>query len=302
MARICVVGSLNMDLVVQSPRLPRPGETLLGGPLVTFPGGKGANQAVAAARLGAAVTMVGAVADDSFGASLKRQLEADGVGLLLDIEKERTGVALITTEPSGENTIVVAPGANAALDPAFVKAAAATLMAVDFVVLGLEVRFEAVQAAAKAARAGKARVLLNAAPARPLSDDFLSSIDVLVVNQHEAVALSGGKQDATPDVLLRKLRARGPKLVVITLGAKGAVAMEGQEILTQPAFKVEAIDAVAAGDAFVGAFTVALAEGRDLAAALRFACAAGALATTRRGAQPSLPRRPEVDALLAGRS
>ena len=302
MARICVVGSLNMDLVVQSPHLPKPGETVLGGPLAYYPGGKGANQAVAAARLGAAVTMVGAVADDSFGQALRRQIEADGVGLMLDVVKERTGVALIITEPAGENTIVVAPGANAALEPEFVRAATATLAAIDFVVLQLEVRLQAVQAAARAAHANGLRVLLNAAPARPLSDDFLALVDVLVVNQHEAVTLAGGKSDTAPEALLGKLRARGPRLVVITLGAEGAIACEGREVLIQPAFKVDAVDAVAAGDAFTGALAVALAEGQELAGALRFACAAGALATTKRGAQPSLPRREAVDEFLAQHS
>ncbi len=304
MARITVVGSLNMDLVVQAPALPRAGETVLGGPFAKFPGGKGANQAVAAARLlagtpGAAVTMIGAVGDDEFAAVLRRTLADAGVTARLQVVASPTGVGLITIEPRGENTIVVASGANADLAPGFVDAAAGAIAGADFLLLQLEVDLAVIARAIGLAHVHGVRVLLNSAPARPLPDELIALVDVLVANRLEAHALTGVDPAGLPEQMLTALRARGPRVVIVTLGEDGAVAMDGSTVVKQPGFPVASIDAVGAGDAFTGALAVALAEGQTLDAALRFACAAGAMATTKRGAMPSLPTRAEVDALLA---
>jgi ribokinase len=315
MPRIAVVGSLNMDLVVRAPHLPQAGQTLLGGPFAMFAGGKGANQAVAARRLGAEVTLIGAHGDDGFGKVLRAGLEADGVVLRLQEVAAPTGVALITTDAHGENTIVVAPGANAAVDPGVAAAeldAITVLGGFDCLVVQLEVPLPVVDAAVQCARRHGSKVVLNAAPARRLPDELLRAVDVLVVNRGEAALLVAAASDAAPaagaETLAGALLAMGPTRVFVTLGREGAVACTrggdggtgaAPRILRQPGFRVDSIDAVAAGDAFVGAVAVALAEGMGEDASLRLACAAGALATTKRGAQPSLPRRAEVDAFLA---
>ncbi|HLQ38155.1 MAG TPA: ribokinase [Planctomycetota bacterium] len=298
MVKIAVIGSLNMDLVVQAPSLPGVGETLLGGPFGSFPGGKGGNQAVAAARLGAEVTMIGAVGRDDFAGVLGAALVEAKVTPRLQTVAAATGIALVTTAPGGDNTIVVVPGANASLDPAFVEAETESIAAADMVVLQLEASLAAVATGVRIAKKKDRRVLLNAAPAQALDDALLRQVAVLIVNRYEAKALvtvKGGKLEA----LLQALRGRGPQIVAITLGAEGAVACDGDEVCKQAGFKVDAIDAVAAGDAFTGALAVALAEGTALPGALRFACAAGALTTLKRGAQASLPTRAEVEAFLA---
>ena len=304
-ARICVLGSLNMDLVVRPQRLPAPGETLLADSFQTFPGGKGANQAVAAARLGAQVAMIGRVGDDAFGRALRRELERHGVDTaqVRSIEGVPSGVALITVEANGENTIVVVPGANQHLDPGEIDAAGGMLVSIgdaSSVIAQLEVPVVLVDQAARAANAAGATFVLNAAPALPLSDSLLRRVDVLIVNRSEAAVLVGSPVTASVEELADELLRRGPKLVVVTLGAQGAFARAGSDLVYQDVFSVPAVDAVAAGDAFVGALVVALDERRPLAEALRFACAAGALATTREGAQPSLPDRAAVEALAAG--
>lgn len=300
MVHLVVVGSLNMDLVVQSPRLPTPGETLLGGPFATFPGGKGLNQAIAAARLGARVTMVGALGSDAFGAALRTRLADERIEARLQDGGEASGVALITTAPDGENTIVVAAGANGRLAPDFVAAQSDAFASADGLVLQLEVPLAAVAAAAALARQHRVRTVLNAAPALPLPDSVLSLVDVLVVNRSEA-ALLAGTSGASAEACAAALRRRGPELVLVTLGADGAVAVDAAGVHAQPGFPVPAIDAVGAGDAFVGAVAVALTEGRPVADLLRAGCAAGALATTRRGAQSALPTRAEVAEFLRDR-
>lgn len=296
MSRILVLGSLNMDLVVRAPRLPVAGETVLGGPFGRFPGGKGANQALAAARLGGEVALIGRVGDDDDGKQLRAGLEAEGV----DVERVRavpdgaTGVALITVDERGENTIVVAPGANALVPADALDGAVARWLVVQ-----LEIPIGGVARALRTARDAGTATLLNAAPAADLGPDVLRAVDVLVVNQGEAARLAGRPETTAPDQLARALCAIGCGTAVVTLGADGAIAFDGQRELRQPAFPVAAIDAVAAGDAFVGALAVCLDRGLPLDEALRFACAAGALATTRAGAQPSLPTRTAVASLLA---
>ncbi|TAH39552.1 MAG: ribokinase [Planctomycetota bacterium] len=301
-ARLCILGSLNMDYVVAAPALPRRGETLLGGPFATFPGGKGANQAVAAARLGAAVCMIGCVGADAQGAFLRNSLLQEGVDVAPVLERETTtGIALITVEPGGDNTIVVAPGANATLTTADVDASAGAVRGAQMLVAQLETPLMAVARAAHIARSADVPVLLNAAPAMDVPGPVLRLVDILVVNRGEARALLGAHAPADLPSLAMALLAQGPRRVVITLGDQGAVYSAGASFQTQPAFPVEAVDATAAGDAFTAALAVGLCEHGDAALALRFAAAAGALACTRRGAQPSLPARAQVEALLAQR-
>lgn len=294
---ILVVGSLNMDLVVRVGRHPRVGETLLGREFQTFPGGKGANQAVAAARLGAAVRMIGCVGSDAFGAALLAAVEKDGVNTAF-IRRDpaaASGVALITVSEDGQNTIVVAAGANGRLSEQDVLAAKAAFEDAAVVVLQLEIPLPAVEAAARLGREHGAMVLLNPAPAQPLSDSLLAQVDYLIPNQTELQQLSGLSDS---DQAARALLERGVRNLVVTLGEQGSrwVSPAGQ--VDVPAFAVRAVDTVAAGDAFVGAFAVALAEGCPVKEALRYGNAAGALAVTRAGAQPSLPTRSEVEQFI----
>jgi ribokinase len=301
-AAICVVGSLNMDLVVSAPRLPGPGETLAGGPFATYPGGKGANQAVAARRLGGEVAMVGRVGADAFGAELRDGLAAEGVDVaaVAALDNLASGIALITVAQGGQNTIVIAPGANGALSPEAVEGARDVIAGCRVLVLQLETPLPAVQRAAELAREAGALVLLNPAPAQPLPSELLALVDYLVPNQGEAALLSGVDAPDRPGALkaAEQLWALGARGVVVTLGDAGALLFHGAGSEFVEPHDVEAVDATAAGDAFVGAFAVALAEGRPPAEALRWGNAAGAIAVTRPGAQPSLPTRAEVEALL----
>lgn len=270
-ARLTVVGSINLDLVAQTERLPRPGETVTGATFTRVPGGKGANQAVAAARLGAVVTMIGRVGRDAFAAEALAGLREAGVGLAgVETVDAPTGVALITVDAAGENEIVVAPGANAALAPDGIA-----LPADGGVLCQLEIPLAAVERTAELARG---RFFLNAAPARGTAP----AADLTIVNRYE----------------LEALPERGG-LVCLTLGAEGAVLLEdGKEVARAEPPPVEAVDGTAAGDAFTACLVVSLLEGRPREEALRRACAAGALAASRFGAQPSLPTAEEVDALL----
>ena len=303
MAEIVVVGSSNTDMVVRVPHLPAPGETVLGGSFLMAAGGKGANQAVAAARLGAQVKLVARVGQDVFGEAALLGLEREGIDtqhISVDLETA-SGVALITVDDTGENSIAVAPGANRRLSPTDVQRAQAAILDADVLLLQLEVPLETVQMAAELAHQAGVRVILNPAPApgSPLPPALLVCVDVLTPNEKEAGDLTGA-----PDSLgqaARRLLDMGVEAVVITLGARGALIAtpEGQQ--TVPGFPVEAVDTTAAGDAFNGGLAAALAEGRPLAEAVRFANACGALAATRLGAQPSLPTAEEVDVFLVKR-
>jgi len=293
-ARIAVVGSANMDLVVATPRLPRPGETVVGGDVATVPGGKGANQAVAVARAGGACAFIGAVGDDAFGDDLAAGLRDAGVDTaLLRRVDGPSGVALIAVDTAGENMIVVAPGANATMT-ALTDADRVGIAASDMLMCQLEVPIEVVLAAATAAREAGVRVVLNAAPARPLPVELTALVDVLIVNQVEAAAIAGSADD------LSRLVSLVPR-VVLTLGRAGvAYADRDGARLRVPAPAVETVDSTAAGDAFAGAFVVAWAEGRPIEETLRWACAAGAACAARPGASSSLPTRAEIDALYSG--
>jgi ribokinase len=294
-----------MDLVVRAPRLPAPGETVLGGEYYTAHGGKGANQAVAAARLGAEVAFVGRVGADQFGAALRAGLAQAGIDVshLIDDPQAPSGVAMILVDHRGENSIVVASGANLRLTPHDVERARALIEGADVLLLQLESPLETVQyAATLAARAGRI-VVLNPAPAQPLTDDLLRFASVVTPNRSEATLLAGLPADTQIIVAARQLAARSGGAVVVTLGAEGAIVLERPRAPVQKLepFRVDAIDTTGAGDAFNAGLAVGLAEGRPLMEAVRLGMAAGALATTKRGAQPSLPYRHEVERLLAKR-
>ena len=297
---IVVVGSLNMDLVVRSPRHPQPGETLLGTEFHTFPGGKGANQAVAAARLGGQVKLIGRVGADAFGAALLQTLSQDGVDTrhVEPLKEAPTGVALITVDDAGQNTIVVVPGANGELSPPDLLAAESAFEGASVVVMQLEVPVLTVTYAADLARRHGARVVLNPAPAQPLSAALLRQVDALIPNQSEAALLTGC---ALAGDAARRLLASGVRSVIVTLGEDGVLIAEGETATHLPAHRVSVVDTTAAGDAFVGAFAVALAEGRTVHEAAAWGTAAGALAVTRAGAQPSLPARAELEQFVRAR-
>ncbi len=297
-AAIVVVGSLNMDLVMRMARAPAGGETVSGHDFATVPGGKGANQAVACARMGARVAMVGRIGLDANGDVLRAGLESDGIGHdeVDALAATHTGVASIWVEDNGQNRIVVAPGANGLMDPAGVERAGALIDAATLLILQLEVPMATVQAAvARAHRAG-VTVLLNPAPAAPLPEPMWPMIDLLVVNESEAASLSGIAviDAATAAIAGAALRARGPDRVLVTLGAQGVVVVDAAGARHTPARPVQAIDTTAAGDTFIGALAAALCEGRSLDDAVALGQAASALCVTRRGAQSSIPYRHEL--------
>jgi len=292
--RIVVAGSANMDLVGLAPRLPLPGETVLGDDFVMTPGGKGANQAIAAARAGGACTMLGAIGSDAFGVTIKARLNASGV----DTDNLRTsygasGVAVIMVDHAGENSIIVSPGANSSF--AGLSAAETAVIAdSDVLVCQQEIPTDTVIAAAQAARVGGTRVILNAAPARALPPELLEVVDLLVVNEGEATAITGSAEPDMPALL-----ALVPR-VVLTLGGGGSryAERDGRDE-SIPACRVDVADTTAAGDAFTGALAVAWGEGRDLVEAVRWANAAGAACVRQVGASNALPSRAEIDALYA---
>ena len=300
---IAVVGSLNLDLVVPVPRHPVPGQTVLGGDLAQHCGGKGGNQAVAAARLGRSVAMVGRVGADETGTVLVDALAAEGVDTehVLRTAGVPSGRALIAVDPAAENTIIVSPGANARLSPADCEAAKDVLTSARVTVLQQEVPHEANDAAARLAGG---LVLVNPAPVRTGENPLPSRVDVLLPNRSELAALLGLAPDALTDLddVTRAARAlTGATAVLVTLGGEGALLVEGATSTLIPPFRVEAVDTTAAGDCFCGARACALADGEPLEKAARLAAAAAALSTTRPGAQPSLPTRDEVEAFLAAR-
>ena len=295
--QIVVVGSINMDLVVRAPRHPQPGETILGTNFQTFPGGKGANQAVAAARLGGKVHMVGRVGDDAFGDTLLATLQSDLVDTRFILRSENTasGVALITVSDEGQNNIVVVPGANGQLTEGDIQAAESVFEEAAVVVCQLEIPLPAVAEAARLAHRYGAKFLLNPAPAQPLDSSLLNQIDFLIPNERELALLTG--MDLTT-LAADALHDLGVKCLIVTLGSEGVLVMEQNQSYHIHPYAVEAVDTTAAGDAFVGAFALALTEGEEIKDAAIFGNAAGALAVTLAGAQPSLPSRPDLDKFL----
>ncbi len=308
---ILVVGSLNMDQVVEVPRLPTLGETLLGaGSLKLVPGGKGANQAVAMARLGAPVAMAGRVGTDPFGEQLLKALMADKIdtGLIAIDQQEASGTAFIFLSPDGENAIIVASGANMRVgqDRVQLTNIFEAIPQARALVLQLEIPLETVKTLIAIGHKTGIPVVLNLAPAQPLPWEVLSQLRVLIVNEIEASLLADKHIDKREDahIVAAALHNQGIPIVVITLGAQGAIlarddGTDATQIIYQPAPKVQVVDTTAAGDCFAGAFTVALTEGQSLEDALHFAVYAGALKVTKFGAQPGLPTRAEVDAFLA---
>lgn len=298
-----------MDLVVQMPAIPKPGETLLGGRFATFPGGKGANQAVAAARLGAHVTLVGRVGNDDFGKQLLQVLRADGIetGYIGIDPNNTTGVALITVDAAGQNSISVASGANFTLTVDEVKRAWEQVGPVDMLVMPLETPMDTIRTAAQLAKSSGVRVILNPAPAQELDDRLMASVDVIVPNENEAERLTGKAIHSQEDALRAgmMLLERGVRSVVLTMGEKGSLVIEGRPNQPKhhhsPAYQLQTVDTTAAGDCFVGALATGLGEGLSLDAAAIFGTAAAAISTTRPGAQPSLPKRFEVDQFLKER-
>ena len=302
--RVVVVGSFNMDLVFGAPRLPERGETIGGAAFGMFIGGKGANQSVAAARAGAQVEMIGRLGSDGFGSEIATALGQEGIRLrhVVRDPHEGTGVAGIVVAGDGANSIVVVPRANMKLSEADVRKARAAISAADVLLLQLEVPLEASLAAAKIARQAGVKVVLNPAPARARPDALYAAVDVLTPNETETHFLTGVPASTREGAIeaAAVLRGKGVKTVLLTLGARGAMLVEeGARPRDIPTFPVEVVDTTAAGDAFCGALAVALAEGKEMEEAARFACAAGALACEVMGAGPSLPTRSAIDALLS---
>ena len=297
-AKVVVVGSLNMDLVTRASRLPRAGETLIGQTFSTVPGGKGANQAVASARLGADVAMVGCVGSDAYGTQLRNALQVEGIDCqAVSTVDGSSGVALIVVDDSSQNAIVIVAGSNGELTPASLQAFDAVLQAADVVVCQLEVPMVTVGFTLKRGRELGKTVILNPAPAsEPLPAQWYASIDYLIPNESEATALSGITVDSLDSAKLAatQLIKAGAGKVIITLGSQGALFTDGQTFEHLLAPKVKAVDTTAAGDTFVGGFAAALASGKSEAEAIRFGQVAAALSVTRAGAQPSIPTLHDV--------
>lgn len=307
MSSVVVVGSGNLDLIVEAPVLPTAGQTVLGGDVLSRPGGKGANQAVAARRLGADTTFIGAIGDDQFGGILRAALADEGIDLShLVVADAPTGVAMIVFAASAANQITVAPGANRRLTASHLGALSRILSPDSVLLLQLEIPLQTCLAAARIASAAGASVLLNAAPAADTDDGEFQSLlaltDVLIVNEGEALSMSaatapsdlGGWQDFAAE-----LSAAVAATIIITLGESGAVAADGTTSFLVPAYAVDALDTTGAGDAFCGAVAASLARKQSLYEAVHCGCAAGALATTAAGAQTSLPRSTDIERLIA---
>lgn len=297
--RAVVVGSLNADLVTEVPRIPLPGQTLRASGLRRFTGGKGANQAVALARLGASVEMVGAVGDDAEGRAVRAELSRAGVSTRhVAVRPEAaTGLAVVMVDEAGDNAIVVVPGANGQLVPGALPAASAAPLAdADVLLTQLETPLPTVRSALRGGVDAGMLTVLNAAPAQPLPDELLSLVDILVVNEHEVRELSGC---AEPVAGARRLREHGAGVVVVTLGPAGAILTDSDESVTVEGFSVSPVDTTGAGDCFVGALALALAQRWPPVAAMHFANAAAAVSVTRVGAQSAMPTRDEVVKFLA---
>jgi ribokinase len=299
---IIVLGSSNSDLVIKSDRIPKPGETVIGGKFFKAAGGKGANQAVAAARAGGNVTFISSVGNDAFGKEALMGFEADGINIdFVQIdEKEATGTALIFIGKNGENSIAVASGANLSLDVEHLNKAMDKIKSSDVLLMQLEIPIKTVEAAAKIACKEGVKVILNPAPAQPLSDELLKCVTILTPNELEAELLTGVEvnNESEARVAAKILLEKGVKTVIITLGSNGALLATKNELKLISGFKVIAEDTTAAGDVFNGALAVAISENMDLYDAIKFAHAAASISVTRIGAQPSAPKRCEINEML----
>ena len=301
MANILVVGSLNMDLVIESPSAPVMGQTVLGSGFMTSPGGKGANQAVAAARLGGQVNMVGCIGTDIFGKDLLNNLQQNKVGTnaVLQTPNQPTGVAVIIVN-QGDNFIVVNSGANFEIQPQTIDSLEPLIAASPIILLQFEIPLDCVKRVMQIAQKYKKRVILNPAPAQPIDDEMWSMMDILIPNELECEQISGLPVKDVPQAITAAnvLLTKGCQQVFITLGDRGVVYNNGSQIHHQPAFNVQAVDTTAAGDSFCAAIAVALSEKKSIHEMALFASTVGAVTVTRRGAQTSLPNRQEIDQFL----
>ena len=300
-SKILVVGSANTDMVISAEHFPQPGETMMGHSFMTNHGGKGANQVVAAARLEGDTAFIGKVGDDQFGHSTIEMMKQEGIDVtgLTVTSEQPSGVALITTVASGENSIIIDSGANGVLSPADIQAAEGLFENAGIVLLQLETPVDTVTEAAALGKKHGAYVVLNPAPApkEPLPEALLKNVDLLIPNETEAGYISGVNISGDEDIpaAMMEIQKLGVKDVIITVGSRGVCARIDGEVVNVPAFKVKAVDTTAAGDTFCGALCVALANGKPLVEAIRFGCKASSISVTRRGAQMSMPRLSEID-------
>ncbi len=301
-AKIVVVGSSNTDMIIKVDKIPAPGETVIGGEFSIAAGGKGANQAVAAARAGGEVNFIACVGEDMFGEQAIEGFVKDGVNVeyVVRIKDYASGVALIFVDQKGENSIAVASGANSQLRPIHIKQAKKAITSGDVLVMQLETPIETVNAAVKTATENGVKVILNPAPACPLEDETLNHISILTPNESETELLTGIKvtDENSASKAADSLLSRGIEIILITLGPRGVFLATSDIREIVPTFKVKAVDTTAAGDVFNGALAVSLAENKSLFDAVQFANAAAALSVTKLGAQPSAPNREEIDRLL----
>lgn len=298
--RILVLGSSNTDMTVKSNHLPKPGETILGGNFMMGQGGKGANQAVAAKKLGGDVTFICKLGEDIFAENAINHYNSIGLDTSKIIRSQKpSGVALITVDASGENSIVVASGANADITESDIESISHLIEEAEILLVQLEIPIAAVEKAISIASKAGVKVVLNPAPAAQLSESILSNVSIIVPNQHEAEMLSGieVRDEESASLAARKLQEKGIESVIITMGSHGALVYNG-DVTFVPARKVKALDTTAAGDTFCGALCVALAEGKTLVQAVEFATAASSISVQRLGAQDSVPSREEVDYII----
>ena len=300
MPEILVVGSLNADLVVRTPRFPQPGETISGEDLQVIPGGKGANQAVAAARHGANVSMLGRVGKDTFGDFLLDNLKQNQVDVRsVQRDDASTGTAIIVVDSNGQNSIVLSAGANGKVSSVDVDSA--SFADHKLLLLQLEIPIPTVLSATRRAHENGLHIILNPAPAKSLPEEMISLVDYLIPNETELSLLAGMDVNDIPSAerAAKSLLERGVKNVIVTLGSKGAMIVTGTQVTHVGTYKVDVVDTTAAGDAFIGGFAYSLLQNKSLEIAVRYGCACGALATTKFGAQPSLPTKKELENFIS---
>ena len=301
MSKILVIGSSNTDLIATVKKFPVAGETVTGMSFLQVMGGKGANQAVAAHRLGGEVKFITCLGSDANGQNALKYFKEMGldVSSAFIVDDAPSGTAIILVDENGENCIVVTTGANNRLSPEYISAISADIAACDMVVMQMEIPYDTVKAACELARQHRKTIMLNVAPAHRLDKELLKMIDILVVNETEAETVSGAKiNDTGTETVIENLLALGAKTVVLTLGKQGCILNNGHDFLSVPAYQVKTVDTTAAGDTFCGAIAAGLTRGKDWKEVLTFATAASAICVTKMGAQPSIPTEEEVNEFL----